>query len=121
VGGEDVQLANRFLKALRQAALAGTLEPVFPYLADDVDWRPRALSGIDELRAHPGLGVPPEELAIEFEHGEVTDLGDGRIEAEVRQLYRMKNTGEVASTRDRRIEILIRDGKVVRYDMQIVG
>ena len=118
---DDAELAKRFLDALREGALTGTLEPVFPYVADDVEWMPRALSGIDELRKHPSLGEQPEGLELEFELGELTDLGDGRFEVDVRQLYRMKDSGEVASTRERRIELVVRDGKVARYDMQVVG
>jgi hypothetical protein len=121
VSTDDAQLAEQFLDALREAALTGSLEPVFPYVAEDVEWMPRALSGIDELREHPTLGRPPEELELEFELGELKDLGDGRFEVDVRQLYRMKSTGDVASTRDRRIELVVRDGKVARYDMQVVG
>ena len=33
----------------------------------------------------------------------------------------MKATGELVSTRNRRIELTIREGKISRFDMQIVG
>jgi hypothetical protein len=39
----------------------------------------------------------------------------------VHEIYRWKETGEVSYERDRRIELMIRDGKISRYEMRIVG
>jgi hypothetical protein len=39
----------------------------------------------------------------------------------VHEVYRLKETGEVAYERDRVVELTIRDGKIRRYEMQIVG
>ena len=40
---------------------------------------------------------------------------------DVHQVYRWKETGEVSYERERRIELTIRDGKIGRYEMRIVG
>jgi hypothetical protein len=82
---------------------------------------PRALSGIEEIRKQMTKGTPPEKLDIEFDKGEIQDLGNGRLVLDVQQTYRMKTTGDLAYTHNRRIEITVRDGKITRYDMQIVG
>jgi hypothetical protein len=121
VSADDLELASRFFDALEEAAKTGDLERVYPFLAEGVEWMPRALSGIEEMRRQETWGTPPEKLDIEFEKGEIRELGEGRIELAVRQLYRMKSTGELAYTRDRQIEITLREGKVTRYDMKIVG
>jgi hypothetical protein len=63
----------------------------------------------------------PENLDLDFEVRQMSDLGGGRVVTDVHELYRAKGTGEVAHTRDRRIELTIRDGKVSRYEMRIVG
>jgi hypothetical protein len=118
---EDLELAERFLAALANTAATGDPEPLYPLLAEDIDWQPRALSGIEEVRERSSWPVPPEDLDFEFEIGEIRDLGDGQLVVDVRQLYRMKTTGEVASTRDRRIELTVLDGKISRYDMKVVG
>jgi hypothetical protein len=121
MSADDVEIAKRFLDVLWEAARTGDREPVFPLLADDVDWVPRALNGIAELRQRSNWAWPPEKLEIEFEQGELTDLGDGLIVSDVRQQYRMRSTGEFAYARERRVEITIRQGKIARYDMRIVA
>jgi len=40
---------------------------------------------------------------------------------DVHEIYRWKETGEVSYERERRIELMIRDGKISRYEMRIVG
>jgi hypothetical protein len=115
------ELAEQFLAALGEVARTGSAEPVYPFLTEDVDWVPRALKGIAEIRERASWTSAPDDLDFEFELGEIRALGDGLIVTEVRQLYLMKATGEVVSTRNRRIELTIRDGKISRFDMQIVG
>jgi hypothetical protein len=39
----------------------------------------------------------------------------------VHEVYRVKGSGEVAYERDRSIELTLREGKVSRYEMRIVG
>ena len=58
---------------------------------------------------------------LEFEATQVNDLGSGRIVTHIHKLYRSQDTGEVAHTRDRQIELTMRDAKVTRYEMRIVG
>jgi ketosteroid isomerase-like protein len=123
VSADDLELARRFLTALEAAAVTGVREPVYPFLAPEVEWvmPKRTLSGIEEIRRDLIWGLPPEKLDIEFEVTEMTDLGGGRIESDVHEIYRMKGTGDLAYTRNRRIELTIRDGAIVRYEMRIVG
>ena len=60
-------------------------------------------------------------LDIDFDRPGLTDLGDGRILTQVRQVHRMKGTGEFAYVRERQIDLTLRDGKVSRYEMRVVG
>lgn len=47
--------------------------------------------------------------------------GEGRLACPVHEVYRLKDSGEFAHERDRRVEVGIRDGKIGRYEMRIVG
>ena len=120
---EDVEVAGQFLAALEAAAESGDREAVYPLLSPDVEWvtPKRTLRGIDEIRQELTWGSPPENLDLEFEAGDWVDLGDLRVACDVHQVYRWKETGEVSYERDRRIELTIRDGKIARYEMRIVG
>ena len=120
---EDMEVAGQFLAALEAAAQSGDREAVYPLLAPDVEWvtPKRILRGIDEIREELTWGSPPDKLDLEFEAGDWRDLGDGRVACDVHQVYRWKETGEVSYERDRRIEVTIRDGKISRYEMRIVG
>ena len=120
---EDMEVAGQFLAALEAAAQSGDREAVHPLLAPDVEWvtPKRILRGIDEIREELTWGSPPEKLDLEFEAGDWLDLGDGRVACDVHQVYRWKETGEVSYERGRRIEVTIRDGKISRYEMRIVG
>lgn len=119
----DVEIAGRFLEALEAAAKSGDRQPVYPLLAPDVEWvtPKRELHGIDEVREELTWGAPPDNLDVEFEDRQLTDLGDGRVAVDVHEVYRMKRTGDFGYARDRRIEVAVRDGKIVRYEMRIVG
>ena len=120
---ENVNVAGQFLAALAAAAESGDREAVYPLLAADIEWvtPKRTLKGIDEIREELTWGSPPEKLALEFEAGDWVDLGDRRIACDVHQVYRWKETGEVSYERERRIELTIRDDKIARYEMRIVG
>jgi hypothetical protein len=119
----DEQTARRFLAALEVAATTGDWDAVYPLLAPDVEWvtQKRTLSGIDEVKSDLTWASPPENLELAFEVGELEDLGGGRMAVEVRQVYRMKGTGDFAYHRIRRIELTVRDRQVQRYEMRIVG
>jgi|SRR6476646_1627255 ketosteroid isomerase-like protein len=120
---EDVEVAGQFLAALEAAAESGDREAVYPLLSPDVEWvtPKRTLRGIYEIEKELTWGAPPENLNVEFEAGGWVDLGDLRVACDVHQVYRWKETGEVSYERDRRIELTIRDGKIARYEMRIVG
>ena len=119
----EVDVAGQFLAALSAAAESGDREAVYPFLAADVEWvtPKRTLRGIDEIREELTWGSPPEKLDLEFEAGDWVDLGDSRLACDVHQVYRWKETGEVSYERERRIELTIRDDKIARYEMRIVG
>jgi ketosteroid isomerase-like protein len=121
--GEDFELARQFAAALEAAARTGDRGAVYPLLDPDVEWvtPKRTLRGIEALREEMIWGSPPEHLDLEFEIRDVVDLGDGRIVSHVRQVYRLKETGDFAYERERLIELTIRDGRVSRYEMRIVG
>jgi ketosteroid isomerase-like protein len=119
----DLEVARQFLDALAAAAKTGNRSVLYPFLASDVEWvtPKRDLGGIDEIRDHLTWLSPPETLDVDFEDQELTDVGDGRIVSNVRQVYRMKRTGDFAYVRERQIELTIHDGKIIRYEMRIVG
>jgi ketosteroid isomerase-like protein len=123
VSADDLTLAVQFLSVLATVANTGDRERLYPFLATDVEWLTprRDLSGIDEVREELTWITAPENLDLDFEVRQMSDLGGGRVVTDVHELYRAKGTGEVAHTRDRRIELTIRDGKVSRYEMRIVG
>src|SRR5262245_12513484 len=120
---DDVAIAREFLTALAAAANSGDLEDVYPFLAPDVEWTNalRDLHGVGEVRKELAWYSPRTGLEIDIEETEFLDLGSGRIATEFRELYRMKETGELAYARDRRIELTIRDGKVSSYEMRFAG
>ena len=123
MSADDLTLAGQFLSVLAAVANTGDRERLYPFLATDVEWLTprRDLSGIDEVREELTWITAPENLDLDFEVRQMSDLGGGRVVTDVHELYRAKGTGEVAHTRDRRIELTIRDGKVSRYEMRIVG
>src|SRR5262245_7667425 len=90
-------------------------------LAPEVEFvqQGRTMRGIDEVRdGYMKSGRPPtdlENLDLDFDPGELEDLGEGRVGATNHQVFRWKESGELAYERRARIEYLIRDGKIVRY------
>ena len=58
---------------------------------------------------------------MEFEEADWVEHGDGRVGCHVHEVYCVKGSGEVAYERDRSIELTLREGKVSRYEMRIVG
>ena len=66
---------------------------------------------------------PRETREIDFgvSQERLKDLGKGRIATDFREVYTTKNTGEPAYTRERRIELTVRDGKIARYEMRFAG
>ena len=123
MGAEEVEIATRCLQAAGASLETGERDPVYAFLADDVEWvvPARPLHGIDEVRNELIWGLPPENLDAEVKLGDVEDLGEGRVRCDVREVYRWKQTGELAHERLRRIEVTIRNGKVSRWEMRVVG
>jgi hypothetical protein len=123
VTSEEAQTATRFLERLEAAVKTGDWEGVYPLLAQDIEWvmPKRTLNGVDEIRDDLTWASPPERLDIEFEVSDLEDLGGGRMAVEVRQVYRMKDTGDFAYHRIRRIELIVSGDQVCRYEMRIVG
>jgi ketosteroid isomerase-like protein len=120
---ENVELAERFRAAVEAAARTGDREGVYALLAPDVEWvmPQRTLSGLDEFRREWTWGSAPETFDYEFEEGEWVDDGEGRLGCDVREVYRMKETGDFAYARTLRVQLTIRDDKISRYEMRVVG
>ena len=119
----DLEIATQFLAALALAAQTGDRDAIVPLLAEDVEWLvpARGLHGLDQVRTALTWVRPPDHLEVEFGEHPLTDAGDGRVTTEVRETYRVRGTGEFAYTRARHIELAIRDGKVARYEMRVIG
>ncbi len=123
MGTDIAEIATDFLTALEAAATTGERDPVFPFLAADVEWvtPQRSLVGLDAIREELTWGNPPDKLDLVFERGDLVLLGEGRVATDLRQIFTLKTTGEFAYTRLRRVELTVRDGKVSRYEMRSVG
>jgi hypothetical protein len=104
-------------------------------LAEDVEWVvPKGggvttLRGIDEVLGwYQGGGVADQGLpqglgdadAIDVaeERGELEDFGDGRVGSVNRVVYTRKESGEVAAVKTARLAYTVRDGKIVRYELE---
>src|SRR6266516_2057464 len=98
MASEDVGVAERFREALEVAVRTGDREAVYALLASDVEWvtPQRMLYGIDEMREQWTWGSTPEVFDYEFEEGRWVDEGEGRLACDVRQVYRLKDTGDFA-------------------------
>ena len=120
---QALELATRFGTALEAAARTGDWAAVYPCLAPDVEWvtPKRTLTGIDEVEHDLTWASPRERLDREFQVGDWEDRGEGRAAIEVREIYRMKDSGDFAYQRDLHIEITIRAGKIARYEIRPVG
>jgi hypothetical protein len=125
MSAQDLAVARQFLEALASAATSGDHDGIYPLLASDVEWLTplRTLSGIGEVRNQPSWPwiVPRTSFDIDFEEKETVDLGNGRILADFREIYRTKDTGDFAYARERRIELRVRGEKISRYEMRFAG
>ena len=109
-------------------------EAVEDVLAEDVEWVvPKrgevvTLRGIDAvLEWYQGGSVAdegaedrggPENLDVSEERGELEDLGEGRVGSLNRLIYTRKEAGEVAYVKRGRLVYTVRDGKIVRYELE---
>jgi ketosteroid isomerase-like protein len=123
VSVDDLELARQFLDVLADAAKTGDRDAVYALLTTDIEWSTpqRNVQGIDAARAELTWIKPPAHLEVAFEEPALDDLGGGRIVSAVRETYTVKDSGDFAYARDRRIDLTIRDGKVARYEMRVVG
>jgi len=59
-----------------------------------------------------------EDLDVSEERGELEDLGDGRVGSLNRLIYTSKESGQVAYVKRGRLVYTVRDGKIVRYELE---
>ena len=118
-----LEAAAQFGSALEHAATSGDWAGVYSHLTPDVVWvtPKRTLNGIDEVKHDLTWGAPPDDLDVEFQVGPWLDLGEHQAAVDVHEIYRLHGASEAAYERDRRLRVTICDGKVARYEMEIVG
>jgi hypothetical protein len=104
-------------------------------LAEDVEWVvPKGggvttLHGIDAvLEWYEGGGAADEgapedpggagSVDVSEERGELEDFGEGRVGSLNRLIYTWKESGEVADVKTGRLVYTVRDGKIVRYELE---
>jgi ketosteroid isomerase-like protein len=120
VSAEDIERIRRW----REHGLSDR-EATTSFLSPDVEWVvPRGtLHGVDEVRRwYAGeLGDPlagPDNLDLTEERGDLEDLGGGRVAAVNRVVYTSKESGELAYVKRVRLTYTIRDGMIVRYEVE---
>ncbi len=108
----------------------GAVEDV---LAEDVEWvvpkergvtRVRGIDAVLEWYASGGAAddvLSDESLVFSEERGELADFGDGRVGSLNRLIYTSKTSGEVAYVKTHRLVYTVRDGKIVRYELENLG
>src|SRR5580765_668387 len=106
-------------------------------LAEDVEWVVPSRGGVTTLRGidavlewyeaggAAGEGAP-EDLgteSVDFSEprGELEDFGEGRVGSFNRLIYTRKESGEVADVKTARLVYTVRDGKIVRYELENLG
>jgi hypothetical protein len=103
-------------------------------LAEDVEWvvpsggEATTLRGIDAVLGWYEAGgaadeSAPEDLGgaevdVSEERGELEDFGEGRVGSLNRLIYKRKESGEVADVKTARLVYTVRDGKIVRYELE---
>jgi ketosteroid isomerase-like protein len=122
---QDLAVARVFFDTLASAARTGDRDALFPLLASDVEWLTplRSIRGLGELQNEPSWpwSVPRPAFDVDFEEKGTVDLGAGRIVADFREIYRMKESGDFAYARDRQIELTVRGEKIARYELRFTG
>jgi ketosteroid isomerase-like protein len=119
MSADDLELAEAFRRAAEEALRTGDREPVYALLAEEVEWviPQRPLEGIGEVRERLVTDAPQTSLEVSFE-GDWVDRGGGHLTASVREVWRLRRNGEFAYERHLDIDLRIRDGKIVRYEMK---
>jgi hypothetical protein len=107
-------------------------------LAEDVEWVVPKGDGVTTLRGVDAVldwyeaggaaddGAPEElggaeGLDVSEERGELEDFGEGRVGSLNRLIYSWKESGEVADVKTARLVYTVRDGKIVRYELENLG
>ena len=103
-------------------------------LAEDVEWVVPSRGGVTTLRGIDAVlewyeaggvadNTAPEDLGAESvevseERGELEDFGEGCVGSRNRLIYTRKESGEVADVKTARLVYTVRDGKIVRYELE---
>ncbi len=104
-------------------------------LAEDVEWVVPSRGGVATLRGIDAVlgwyeaggaaddGVPEDlggadSVDLSEERGELEDFGEGRVGSLNRLIYTRKESDEVADVRTARLVYTVRDGKIVRYELE---
>ena len=107
-------------------------------LAEDGEWvvpkggEVTTLRGIDAVLGWYEAGGAadegtPEDLggaeSVDFseERGDLEEFGEGRVGSLNRIIYTWKDSGEVARVNSARLVYTVRDGKIVRYELEDLG
>jgi hypothetical protein len=107
----------------------GAVEDV---LAEDVEWvvpkrgEVTTLRGIDAVLGWYESGGAtdegePEGVDVSEERGELEDFGEGRVGSLNRLIFTSKESGEVADVKTARLVYTVRDGKIVRYELESIS
>jgi len=132
VGSDAIEVVNRWRAANFER------EAVEDVLAEDVEWVVPERGGVTTLRGIDAVlawyggggaaddGAPenlggPESLDVSEERGELEDFGEGRVGSLNRLIYTSKESGEVAYVKTHRLIYTVRDGKIVRYELENLG
>ena len=104
-------------------------------LAPDVEWVVPQGGGVATLRgidavlewyerggaadegASQDLG-DVESFDVSEERGDLEDIGEGRVGSLNRLIYTSKESGEVADVKTARLVYTVREGKIVRYELE---
>jgi len=98
-------------------------------LAEDVEWVVPNRGGVTTLRGIDAVlewyeaggaadDGAPEGVDVSEERGELEDFGEGRVGSLNRLIYKRKDSGEVADVKTARLVYTVRDGKIVRYELE---
>ena len=104
-------------------------------LAESVEWVVPNAGGVTTLRGIDAVlewyesgGFADEgaaedlggaaSLDVSEERGELEDFGEGRVGSVNRLIYTSKESGEVATVQTARLVYTVRDGKIVRYELE---
>jgi hypothetical protein len=129
VSSEAIEVVNRWRASNFER------RAVEDVLAEDVEWvvpeggGVTTLRGIDAVLGWYEAGGAADEGASEDlggtdnvdvseERGELEDFGEGRVGSLNRLIYTWKKSGEVADVKTARLVYTVRDGKIVRYELE---